>query len=134
MNTKQLKAQRRRSLQKQKKKLKFNPTTLTTENLNISAPITPLTLATATTNWLNKRVQFERMFLDSNGIGLKVITGTIIKVDPADPNDTLMTDITIKLDSGPLSTTSKRIEALLPDDPKTIITSKPIHLLNFSLI
>lgn len=116
MNSKQLKAQRRRARQKQNKCKSKQPETT---EIHKDPPSNCL--------WLNKRIQFDQMALNSNGISLKTFYGTIVKVDLCsdDFNDPI---ITVLMDEN--TTKSKRIEALLGLCSNTI-TSKPSDLLNF---
>lgn len=128
MNSKQLKAQRRRIRQKQKKfslKNTGNPVKIDEKTVQLSC---------STSIWLNKRVQFEQMSLDSHGISLKTFRGTIVKVDLAseDPNDPVVTIVEDEEDK--TTAKSKRIEALLGEHFTDTIVSKPSELINFQLL
>ena len=134
MNSKQLKAKRRRSRQKLNK-LKLKSKSLELQNLNDLHP--PLLPESNSRSLLNKLVSFDHFTFDSNGVLYRPVHGIIIKTSESDTTDT--TDIggndqvlTIKIIDN--LQVSRRAEALLAASNESVITATASTLANFKVL
>lgn len=129
MNSKQLKAHRRRARQKLKKK----PKQAAAETAQ--APDTPQAQAQSRSLLLNKLVSFDHFTLDSSGFVLRPVRGIVVKCTAEDEDGDQV--LTIKMEQDGPASTNKRIEALMrpqeAQDP-TLFTAARSALLNFKLL
>ena len=128
MNTKQLKAKRRRTRQKLNKS-QHSP------HSQHSQPAKPTQTRPLSDchPFLNKRVSFDHFSLDSNGVTLKPVHGIVIKTAPSEQEEFLTIQL---IDGGEASTVSRRVEALMSNSSSSsssLITATPSSLINFKL-
>lgn len=125
MNSKQLKAQRRRAHQKQKKHSTFVPH----EQLELESLIIP------SPSLLNRKIEFDQLALGPGGVLLKPVQGVIIKVEVEKSHDTSIVNneiFTISLLNTPKKI-NKRAQALLGND-NYILRLPRSELFNFRFI
>lgn len=126
MNSKQLKAQRRRAHQKQKKHSTFVPR----EQLELESLIIPYP------SLLNRKIEFDQLALGPGGVLLKPVQGVIIKMEvEKSSQDTSIVNneiFTISLLNTPKKI-NKRAQALLGND-KDILRLPRSELFNFRFI
>lgn len=133
MNSKQLKAKRRRTRQKVKKQQSRNncpPQLIPIERL-------PSDVVVVVDSILNKRVTFDYFCMNSDGILLKPVIGIVLKkgIIEQDSDDADAEVLTIKIIEN-FNCNNKRIEALLSTSEKSdpsVITVTRSSLINFKL-